>query len=121
LAQAARAARQEAPAIKVSLGQVLFLELLHLLAAGMELELITLLAAVLAVLVAGQAALQQVYITAALRPPPGKEMLVAATALRQALSRLLVVAAQARWGLMVLEAKMERAVTVQLRQLAVLP
>jgi hypothetical protein len=71
--------------------------------------------------VAGQAALQQVSIAAALRLLRGKEMLAAATALLQALTHLLVVAAQARRGLMVLEAKMARAAMVRLRQLVVLP
>jgi len=71
--------------------------------------------------VAGQVVPQQVSIAAALRLLRGKEMLVAATALRQALTRLVVVAAQARRVLMVLEVKTARAVTVQLRQLAVLP
>jgi len=50
-----------------------------------------------------------------------KATTAAATALRQALTRLLVVAAQARWVLMVQEAKMARAAMVRLRQLVVLP
>ena len=87
----------------------------------MELELITLLAAVLAALVAVQAEVPLAFILVALHLLRDKEMQAAATALLQALTHLLVVAAQGRRVLMVLEAKMERAVTARLRQLAVLP
>jgi len=120
LAQVAQAARQEAQVIRVPLDQVLFLVVLHLLAAGMELGLITGLAAALAALAEGQAARQQVYIMAALHPPQGKEMQAAATALPETLIRLLVVAAQGQSVLLVLVRSAAQAVAVRLRQLAVL-